>query len=275
MNALTNFPPGALAWLPPVLLAPVIGSFLGVLVLRLPERRPIVVARSACDRCGHRLGARDLIPLVSYALSRGRCRYCGEAIGSFHAAIELAALAVAAWAAAAVVDDELWWTCLLGWTLLTVAWIDLRTMLLPDVLTLPLLAIGLTVTGAARPDALADHMLAAALGYLSLSAVAWSYRRLRGRDGLGMGDAKLLGAIGAWLGLGELPFALLLAACAGLAAAAGAALAGKRMTAATAIPFGPFLALSGWLLWLYGDWINDWLMSGSFGPVLAGGLLGG
>jgi leader peptidase (prepilin peptidase)/N-methyltransferase len=117
-------------------------------------------------------------------------------------------------------------------------------------------------------------MAGAALGYLSLAAVAWVYRRFRGRDGLGMGDAKLLGAIGAWLGLSLLPLALLFAACAGLAAAGTAALAGKRMTAATAIPFGPFLALSGWLLWLYADWINDLLVDGSFGPTLSGWLAG-
>ena len=119
---------------------------------------------------------------------------------------------------------------------------------------------GLAVTGFAAPDTLADHLAAAALGYGTLAAVAWAYRRFRGRDGLGMGDAKLLAAIGAWLGLGLLPLVLLLAACAGLVAAAGAALAGKRMTAATAIPFGPFLALSGWLLFLYADRLTDWLM---------------
>ena len=276
MRAFTNFPYGTLSWLPPVLLAPFIGSFLGVLILRLPEGRPIVVARSACDRCGHRLGARDLLPFVSYALSRGHCRYCGETIGWFPVAIEFAALTIAAWAAVTVVDDELWLACLFGWMLLAVAWIDLRTMLLPDALTLPLLAIGLTVTAITRSDAILDHILAAVLGYPSLFAVAWTYRRFRGRDGLGMGDAKLLGAIGAWLGLSELPFVLLLAACAGLAAACAATLAGRRMTAATAIPFGPFLALSGWLLWLYGDWINDWLSAGgSLGPVLGGWQSGG
>jgi leader peptidase (prepilin peptidase)/N-methyltransferase len=275
VDIFANFPAGALSWLPPVLLAPFIGSFLGVLILRLPEGRPVVVARSACDHCGHHLGLRDLIPFVSYALSRGQCRYCGEAVGSFPIAIELAALVVASWAAATVVDDELWLACLLGWALLTVAWIDIRTMILPDVLTLPLLAAGLAVTAIARPESVLDHMLAAAMGYLSLSAVAWAYRRWRGRDGLGMGDAKLLGAIGAWLGLSELPTALLLAACAGLLAAGGAALAGKRMTAATAIPFGPFLALSGWLLWLYGDWISDWLPGGAFGPALGGWPSGG
>ena len=178
-------------------------------------------------------------------------------------AIELAALSFAVWAVIAV-DDAPWVACLFGWALLTLAWIDLRTMILPDVLTLPLLALGLAETWLAAPDSLADHGSAAVLGYLTLAAVAWVYRRFRGRDGLGMGDAKLLAAIGAWLGLSLLPLVLLLAACAGLAAAGAAALAGRRMTAATAIPFGPFLALAGWLLFLYADRVTDWLLLAGF-----------
>jgi leader peptidase (prepilin peptidase) / N-methyltransferase len=254
-----NFTSGPLAWLPPVVLGPFIGSFLGVVILRLPEGRPIAVARSACDRCGRGLGSRDLIPLLSYALTRGRCRYCGEPIGLFTLNIEIAALAIAAWAASVVPHHQLWLTCALGWMLLTAAWIDLRTMILPDVLTLPLLLVGLIVTAVIDPDSLLDHGLAAAFGYLLLFAVAWTYRMLRGRDGLGLGDAKLLAALGAWLGLGELPFALLMASCLGLAAACIGALAGKRMTAATAIPFGPFLALAGWVSWLYAEPWNYWL----------------
>jgi leader peptidase (prepilin peptidase)/N-methyltransferase len=269
-SVIANFSSGVASWLAPILLAPFIGSFLGVLILRLPEGRAVALARSACDHCGHRLGVRDLIPLASYVLSRGRCRYCGAAIGSFPIAIELAALAVAVWAVIAA-DDLAWVACVYGWTLLALAWIDLRTMILPDVLTLPLLAFGLAATGISMPDALPDHLLAAGLGSLSLAAVAWGYRRFRGRDGLGMGDAKLLAAIGAFLGLNLLPLALLLAACTGLAAAGAAALAGRRMTAATAIPFGPFLALSGWLLFLYADRINDWLMDGALSGWLGGG----
>lgn len=267
---MANFSSGVAGWLAPVLLAPFIGSFLGVLILRLPEGRPVAVARSACDRCGHRLVGADLIPFVSYMLSRGRCRYCGEAIGSFPIAIELAALAVAVWAVIAA-DDLTWVACVFGWTLLALAWIDLRTMILPDVLTLPLLAFGLAATAISMPNSLLDHLLAAGVGYLSLAAVAWGYRRFRGRDGLGLGDAKLLAAIGAFLGLNLLPLVLLSAAYAGLLAAGAVALSGRRMTASTAIPFGPFLALSGWLLFLYADRVTDWLMDGALSGWLAGG----
>jgi leader peptidase (prepilin peptidase)/N-methyltransferase len=239
----------------PVLLAPFIGSFLGVLILRLPAGRPVVFARSCCDRCGHRLGPRDLIPLLSYALTQGSCRYCGQPIGRFGVLIELAATGLAAWAAASLTGEEVWAGCLFGWTLLTVAWIDMRTMRLPDTLTLPLLLAGLLQTGLTDPGGLTDHALAAVLGYLFLYSVAWTYRRLRGRDGLGLGDAKLLAAIGAWTGLGTtlgaLPAVLLLAACLGLSAVAGAKCLGKTITSSTAIPFGPFLSLAGWLIWLY------------------------
>lgn len=232
---------------------------MGVLVIRLADGRPVAISRSVCDRCGHRLGIGDLIPLISYVVARGRCRYCRQVIGSFPLAIELAALGVALWAASAVEGADVWVACLLGWTLLTAGWIDVRTMILPDVLTLPLLVIGLIVIAVAAPDLLLDHCLAAALGYLALFGTAWTYRRFRGRDGLGLGDAKLLGALGAWLGLAALPMLLLLSSCLGLLAAGIAALGGRRMTASTAIPFGPFLALSGWLLWLYADWFDGWV----------------
>ncbi len=254
-----NFTFGLAGWVLPVLLAPFIGSYLGVLILRLPEGRPVAMARSACGCCGHVLGLRDLIPLVSYAWNRGRCRHCGEPIGRFALQVELGALVVAGWAALALPNDEIWPGCLLGWVLLAAAWTDLRTMILPDVLTLPLLVAGLVVTAVTAPEFLLDRDLGAAVGFLLLFALAWAYRTLRRRDGLGMGDAKLLGALGAWVGLGQLAAVLLMASCLGLAAAGAGWLVGRRMTAATAIPFGPFLAFAGWLSWLYGDSWNEWL----------------
>ena len=247
------------AWLPAVAVAPVIGSFMGVLIQRLPENRAVVFARSSCDHCGHRLAARDLVPLLSFALTRGRCRYCNEPIGLFAPAVELGAMAVAFWAGLTVPEADLWPSCVLGWILLTLSWIDSRTMLLPDALTLPLLVIGLIATYVADPAALSDRTLAAVVAFTSLTGVAWLYRRLRGRDGLGGGDPKLFAALGAWLGLALLPLTLFLAASLGLAAAGAAALMGRRMTAATAIPFGPFLAMAAWLLWLYGGSLDDWM----------------
>ena len=236
--------------------APFVGSFLGVLVGRLPEGRPVVLARSRCDACGAALRLVELVPLASFLWQRGRCRSCGAAIDAFHPVIETAAFGIALWAVLAETDPmRLWADCFLGWVLLALGWIDWRWMRLPDSLTLPLLVAGLLFTLIAEPTVVTDHAAAAAAGYLGLRCVAWCYRLARGRDGIGGGDAKLLGAAGAWLGLAWLPFVVLLGALLGLATAATLALTGHRMRATTALPFGPPLALALWVLWLHGDWL--------------------
>jgi leader peptidase (prepilin peptidase)/N-methyltransferase len=235
-----------------LLLAPFVGSFLGVLIRRLPDGRPIVRGRSHCEQCGARLTPRDLVPLISWLLARGRCRHCGHPLGWFYPGVELAALAIAAIALAVDGVQQAWLDCLLGWWLLALGWIDARHWLLPDVLTLPLLVLGLALAAVSAPEDLADDAAAAILGYLALRAVAWIYQRLRHREGLGQGDAKLFAAVGGWLGTAALAQVILLAALAALVAAAGFALAGTRMRAHSALPFGPFLALATWLLWLFG-----------------------
>jgi leader peptidase (prepilin peptidase) / N-methyltransferase len=232
--------------------APFIGSFLGVLVRRLPDGRPIAWSRSHCELCGATLRVRDLAPLYSWLATKGRCRYCGRALGWFYPAIELAALAVALVAVAADRGEGIWLDCLLGWWLLALAWIDIRRWLLPDALTLPLVIAGLAAAAAFDPEGLTERALAAAIGYLSLRLVALIYRGLRGREGLGAGDAKLLAASGAWVGTAALPQLILLAATSALAAAACLRLGGIRLVARSALPFGPFLALATWLIWLFG-----------------------
>ena len=241
--------PGAAAW-GAVLAAPFVGSFLGVLIRRLPEDRTVVWARSQCDSCGAVLGPRDLVPLLSWLATRGRCRFCRRPVGCFYPAIELAAVAVATVAIACDSGGMVWLDCVLGWWLLVLAWIDARHWLLPDALTLPLVLAGLAAALAVDPDRLLDRALGAALGYLALRGVAFVYRALRGRDGLGEGDAKLLAASGAWVGASGLPQVVLLAALAGLLAAACLRLAGVRLGAQSALPFGPFLALATWVVWL-------------------------
>jgi leader peptidase (prepilin peptidase)/N-methyltransferase len=235
-----------------VLAAPFVGSFLGLIVRRLPDGLPLAWSRSRCEGCGTTLRVADLMPVVSWLAAGGRCRYCGCPLGWFYPGIELAAVAVAVVAILADSGEGVWLDCLLGWWLLTLGWIDLRRWLLPDALTLPLVLAGLIAAAAFDPDQLVARALGAALGYLSLIAVAALYRWWRGRDGLGRGDAKLLAAAGAWLGVAALPQVILWAALAALAAAAGLRLAGLRIGAATALPFGPFLALATWLLWLSG-----------------------
>jgi len=233
--------------------SPIIGSFLGVLIRRLPEGSPFVRGRSRCEACGTALGARDLVPVLSWLAARGRCRYCGQPTGWFYPGVELAALGIAL--AAVVIDggQRVWLDCLLGWWLLTLGWTDLRSWLLPDLLTLPLIIVGLVAAFVLDPDQLTERALGAALGYLSLAAVAALYRTLRDREGLGGGDAKLLAAAGAWLGAAALPQVILLAALSALGAAACLRLTGTKLGRHSAMPFGPFLALATWVLWLLGS----------------------
>ena len=239
----------AAGWLA-VLVSPFVGSFLGVVVRRLPEGRPIAWERSRCEDCGAVLGVRDLVPLFSWLAGRGRCRFCKVRLGWFYPGVELAALAIAMIAAIVDSGTDTWLDCALGWWLLALGWIDARHWLLPDALTLPLVIAGLGAALAFDPGGLTDRALGAAIGYLALRLVALLYRKLRGRDGLGEGDAKLLAAAGAWVGASGLPQVVLIAALAGLVAAAGARLAGARLSATSALPFGPFLALATWLVWL-------------------------
>lgn len=233
-----------------VVVAPFVGSFLGVLVRRMPDGRPILWARSRCEACGAVLSWRELVPLASWLATRARCRHCRQPLGGFYPGIELAATLVAAAALAVDGGPQAWLDCLFGWWLLALGWIDLRTWLLPDLLTLPLVVAGLGVAAIFDPERLAAHALGAALGYLALRAIGWAYRKLRGGEGIGQGDANLLAASGAWLGAAALPQVILLAASTALVAALGMRLAGVRLGPRSALPFGPFLAAATWLLWL-------------------------
>ena len=234
-------------WLWPVLAAPAAGSLSCVLIRRLPQGRPVALARSACEACGKALAPWHMIPLISFIAQRGRCANCGAPIAPEHLAVELASILVPASAAACGLQGSaLWLASLYGWVLLTLSWIDARHLMLPDALTLPLLLAGLATTWWLDPGAIPDHVLAAALAYTALRAIEVSYRYFRGRDGLGAGDAKLLAAIGAWTGLAGLSPALLVGALAGLMVALPRALR-QRTGGGTMIPFGPCLALGGWV----------------------------
>ena len=232
--------------------APAIGSFLGVVIRRLPEDQEIVWARSRCEACQSVLTARDLVPLISWLLLRGRCRHCGHPLGWFYPGVETAALLVALIALAVDGMPRAWLDCLLGWWLLALGWIDLRRWVLPDVLTLPLVVVGLLAAAVFEPESLFDRALGAVAGYLALSAVAIVYRAARGREGLGAGDAKLLAAAGAWVGVMALPQLVFGAALAALLAAGALRLRGVHLHAQSPIPFGPFIALATWVSWLCG-----------------------
>jgi leader peptidase (prepilin peptidase)/N-methyltransferase len=239
------------SWFLPALVSPVIGSFLGVLARRLPYQQKIAWDRSRCDSCHHLLQPLDLVPIFSFVALRARCRYCGAAIPWGHLGLELAALAVALWAASLDGGIRLWADCVLGWVLLTLAWIDAEHMLLPNLLTWPLVALGLVWAVIATPETMLDDVIGAAVGYLLFRGIAWLYRRLRGHDGLGEGDASLLAAAGAWVGWQQLGAVVLLAALSGICVALIQSARGRSLRADTAIPFGPCLALGTWIVFLY------------------------
>jgi leader peptidase (prepilin peptidase)/N-methyltransferase len=232
-----------------LLLAPIIGSFVACAAIRLPAGEGLW-GRSSCPRCGHRLGAAELVPLLSWLLQRGHCRTCGGAISAFYPIIEAMALAIAVSAILVLDGWRLAAGLGLGWSLLLLAAIDWRCQLLPDGLTLPLAAAGLCLAMLFEPAQLPARAVAAAAGWAVFAALGAGYRQLRGQDGLGGGDGKLVAAAGAWIGPLGLPWVVLMAALGGLAAIAVAALAGGGWPADKRLPFGPFLAAAIWLVWL-------------------------
>lgn len=243
-------------WLAPIWLAliaaPFIGSFLGVLIRRLPEGGSVIRPRSACEGCGRTLAPWEMVPVLSFAVLRGRCRYCAAPIARTHLAVELAALLVplTAYAAGITSAEPLWASCALGWTLLALGWIDAISFRLPDSLTLPLVVAGIAQCWGRTPEYLVGHALAAMIGWGALRAVALTYHALRHREGLGQGDAKLYAAGGAWVGIAALPSVLLLAALLGLALAGCIALRQGRLGMTARLPFGPPLAAAIWAVWL-------------------------
>jgi len=239
-------------WIWPVALAPIIGSFLGVVMTRVESPRSVLVGRSRCDSCGHGLATRDLIPLLSWLGSQGRCRYCRAPVSAFYPLIELAALGLALWSTFTFSGPLVWESTLFGWVLLALAVIDAKHFLLPDFLTLPLIPAGLVVAWKLDPSALPAHAIGAALGLFFIIGLRFAYSVVRGREGMGLGDAKLLCAAGAWVTWVGLPTVVLLAALSGLAFALLKGARGGTLSLADRLPFGTFLCLGTWFVWLYG-----------------------
>lgn len=239
-------------WLVLAIVAPFIGSFIGVLIDRLPNNKPIALGRSQCDSCNKTLAARDLIPFVSWFAARGACRYCGAKLSWFYPAIELAALVIVLWAALVTSGWPLFASCILGWTLLALAVIDWRHFILPDLLNAFLLATGLGFALAGIIAAPIDHLIGAFAGFTAFAGIAFLYAQLRGQAGLGFGDAKLLGALGAWVTWTGLASIVLYGAVLGLISVLVASVLGHKPQAGDRIPFGTYLAMGGWLVWLYG-----------------------
>jgi leader peptidase (prepilin peptidase)/N-methyltransferase len=249
----------------------IVGSFLNVVILRLPARllhgwraqsreileleEPrgevvppgIVREPSHCPHCKHPLGVLENIPLVSWLALRGRCRHCHAPISVQYPLVELltgACTAIVVWKFG--VGWQAGAGLLFTWTLIALAGIDMRTQLLPDQMTLPLLWLGLLLS--LKPLFVDSHasVIGAAAGYLSLWSVYWLFKLSTGKEGMGYGDFKLLAALGAWMGpVALLPVVLLSSLIGAIVGGAFLALRGHDRT--TPIPFGPFIAAAGWV----------------------------
>ena len=257
------------------LIALMVGSFLNVVIHRLPKMMEVDwqsqcaelrgepvpestpynlwLPRSACTKCGHQITALENIPVFSWAWLRGRCSSCQSPISVRYPLIELLTAvlsAAAAWKWG--VSLQTLGAIALIWTLIALAFIDLDTTLLPDSLTLPLLWLGVLFSFGGYFTSLADSIIGAMAGYGVLWSVFWLFKLVTGKDGMGYGDFKLLAAIGAWLGWQMLPVTLLLSSVVG-AAVGIAMIVFVKHDRRVPIPFGPYLAGGGLVALFFGS----------------------
>lgn len=231
------------------LLGLIFGSFLATVAIRAPEGRSAARGRSACDACGAPLSAWELVPLLSYVGLRGRCGRCGGRISAFHPAMEVLGLLIGAVSGALAPGLTGVAGAMFGWQLLLLAVLDLRAFWLPNWGTGALAVSGLAAGLAGLAPDWGDRLIGGALGFGGLWLAARGYRAWRGREGLGGGDPKLMGAIGLWLGWAALPMLLLLASLIGLGAVLAMMAMGRKPKATTRMPFGIMLAMAGFALW--------------------------
>lgn len=278
MESLLFAAPGTLAAaIAAAVLGLLIGSFLNVVIHRLPimmqrdsdnyvahesgkelphqDTYSLVTPRSRCPHCGHRIGALENIPVISYLVLGGKCKACKAPISARYPAVELFT---------AVLSAFLVWrfggglaglaALVFGWMLVAMTFIDYDTQLLPDDLTLPLLWLGLLVNLNGTFAPLDQAVIGAAAGYLSLWSIYWLFKLVTGKEGMGYGDFKLLAALGAWLGWTLLPTIILLSSIVG-------AVVGISLIVFTKhgrdkpIPFGPYLAAAGLIALVWGKQI--------------------
>ncbi|MFZ5959005.1 prepilin peptidase [Pseudomonas knackmussii] len=261
------------------LLGLLVGSFLNVVIHRLPkmlqleweqqardtlalphpEKREtynLILPNSHCPHCDHEIRPWENIPVVSYLALRGKCSSCKAPISARYPLIELATALLSGfvawhfgftWQAGAML--------LLSWGLLAMSMIDVDHQLLPDALVLPLLWLGLIVNAFGLFTSLSDALWGAVFGYLSLWTVFWVFKLVTGKEGMGYGDFKLLAMLGAWGGWQVLPLTILLSSLVG-AVLGVIMLRLRNAESGTPIPFGPYLAIAGWIALLWGDQIT-------------------
>lgn len=284
METLLFAPPAALGpTLVAALLGLLIGSFLNVVIYRIPkmmqresdnyvaqesgkelphqDRFNLMVPRSACPCCGHPITALENIPVISYIALGGKCRKCKTRIPARYPAIELLTAALSGllvWTFGSGAAGMA--TLLFAWLLIAMTFIDFDTQLLPDDLTYPLLWAGLIININGTFVPLQDAVIGAAAGYLVLWAVYWLFKLVTGKEGMGYGDFKLLAALGAWLGWTMLPTIILLSSIVGAVVGISLIVFAKRERS-NPIPFGPYLAAAGMIAMLYGDQLGGFTRS--------------
>ena len=255
----------------------IVGSFLNVVIHRLPRmllrawsngaaevhedhydrngspHLGLIGPRSRCPNCDRVLNLRQLVPVVSYLALGGRCAWCKWRIPLRYPAIELlgASLsALVAWRFGFGVAMA--GALLLTWTLIALSAIDIETQLMPDLITLPLLWVGLAFNAWAIFAPTSSAVLGAIAGYLTLWTAYYGFRLLTGKEGMGGGDFKCLAMLGAWLGWQALPVIVILASAAGAFIGTGLLVLGRHRREAP-LAFGPFLAAAGWLSLMWGE----------------------
>ncbi|MBU2870205.1 A24 family peptidase [Colwellia sp. E2M01] len=269
------------------LISLVIGSFLNVVIYRLPkimeytwyhecrefladevtdikpkEMTAITLSKpdSTCPNCNHKIRYYENIPVISWLFLKGKCSNCTTKISARYPLVELSTMLLSLVVAHHFGPTaETFWVLLLTWSLISLTMIDFDHMLLPDQITLPLLWLGLllNINGTFVP--LTDAVIGAAVGYMSLFSVFWLFKLLTGKEGMGFGDFKLFAVFGAWLGWQLLPLLILMASVVG-AIIGISLLLFKNHNKEQGIPFGPYLAIAGWITLLWGNGIWTWYL---------------
>lgn len=240
-------------WLWPAILGVlglVFGSFIATIAIRWPAERSILKGRSECDSCAKPLDWSELVPALSYMAQLGKCRACGAAIQPSHIFTELAGAGVGITAGLIAPGAVGVAGAIFGWLLLSLAVLDLRAFWLPNELTGALAATGLLTGIAGLQPELVERLIGGVGGFLTLLLAASAYRVIRGVDGLGGGDPKMLGAIGLWIGWRLLPVVVLAACVIGLVAALVMKLRGGDVGMKTRMPLGVLLAVAAWGVWV-------------------------
>lgn len=257
----------------------VIGSFLNVVIYRLPkmlerawqeeaysalgktpefteQKFNLSVPRSRCAKCNSQITALHNIPLLSFLWLRGKCANCSASISWQYPAIELltATLSLMVFLRFGL-NLDLVFALLFTWALIALAGIDAKHYILPDNIVLPLLWLGLFANLDASFARLSDAVLGAIIGYGVLWLCFWGFKLATGKDGMGYGDFKLMAAVGAWLGWQSLPGVLLLSSLGGAVIGIALILL-KKNSPSTAIPFGPYIAIAGWLTLMFGQQVQ-------------------